>query len=31
MPEDPWQMLAVALAAIVVVGIWWAMRGQGDE
>ena len=30
MPEDPWQMLAVALAAIVVVGLWWALRGEDE-
>lgn len=30
MPEDPWQILAVALAAIVVVGLWWALRGEDE-
>ncbi len=31
MPDDPWNRVILALALIGIVGIWWAMRGQGDE
>ncbi len=31
MTDDPWNQLILALALIGIVGIWWAMRGQGDE
>ncbi len=31
MPDDPWNRVILVLAIIGIVGIWWAMRGQGDE
>lgn len=31
MPDDPWNCVILVLALAGIVGIWWAMRGQGDE